>query len=212
MIDTTRAQVIRDYRREQLLDAARSLFEERGTAEVSMADIAATAGVSRSTLYNCFTTRDEVLQACVAAGHRRLLAATTAAVEAGTDPVARLTGFFEGPIREVDANPAFFRITQGLMSGSTPAGRGTSVEMSLLAMGLSATLLPILEAGIAEGVFVIDDVEAARELVFAVLNGALFRRSFGRNRPPRETAERLAGLVVSGLSGSSNAAQGADKR
>lgn len=203
MTDSGRTQVIRDFRREQVLDAARSLFEERGSADVSMAEIATSAGVSRSTLYNYFATRDEVLQACVAAGHRRLLEATKAAVDAGGGPLERLIGFFEAPIREVDGNQAFFRVTQGLLSGSSPAGRGASVEMSLLAMGLTATLVPILEAGVDEGLFVLDDVEAAREFVFAVLNGALFRRSYGGNRPPLETAQRLAHLVVGGLSGTS---------
>lgn len=202
MTDTSRTQVIRDFRREQVLAAARSLFVDRGTDEVSMADIAAAAGVSRSTLYNYFATRDDVLQACVVASHERLLATTRAAVAAGADPIACLVGFFEAPLREIDDNQGFFRITQALLGGSSPAARGTSVEMSLLAMGLSATLVPLLEAGIEAGVFVIEDVEAGREFVFAVLNGAILRRSFGHNRPPRETAERLTRLVVTGLSGS----------
>ena len=202
MTDASRTQVIRDFRRDQVLAAARSLYVERGIADVSMAAIAAAAGVSRSTVYNYFDTRDDVLQACVVASHERLLASTRAAVAAGADPIECLVGFFEAPIREVDANQGFFRTTQALLSGSSPAARGTSVEMSLLAMGLSATLMPILEAGIDAGVFAIDDLEAGREFLFAVLNGAILRRSFGHNRPPRETAERLASLAVSGLAGS----------
>lgn len=202
-----RAQVIRDFRREQVLAAARSLFVDRGTVDVSMADIAAAAGVSRSTLYNYFATRDDVLQACVVASHERLLASTRAAVAAGADPIERLVGFFEAPIREVDASQGFFRTTQALLSGSSPAAHGT--EMSLLAMGLSATLMPILESGMDAGVFAIEDVEAGREFVFAVLNGAILRRSFGNNRSPRETAERLTRLVVTGLSGSG--AQSSDR-
>lgn len=211
MTGSARTQVIRDFRRDQVLKGARALFDERGTVDVSMADIAAAAGVSRSTLYNYFSTRDEVLEACVVAGHGRLVAVTTAAVAAGADPVARLVGFFEAPIREVDSNQSFFRLTQGLLSGSSQAGRGASVEVSLLAMGLSAALVPVLEAGIAEGVFAVDDIETAREFVFAVLNGALLRRSFGRNRPARETAERLAHMVVAGLSGTSHSPSDRDE-
>jgi AcrR family transcriptional regulator len=205
----TRAQAIRDFRREQVLTAARSLFVDRGTVDVAVAEIAAAAGVSRSTLYNYFATRDDVLQACVVASHERLLASTKAAVAAGADPIESLIGFFEAPLREIDDSQGFFRITQALLSGSSPAARGTSVEMSLLAMGLSATLMPILEAGVASGAFMIEDLEAGREFVFAVLNGAILRRSFGHNRPPRETAERLTRLVVTGLSG--NAAESDDR-
>lgn len=48
---------------DRILDAARTVFEQYGARRANVDDIAAAAGVSRSTLYRRFATKDDLLAA-----------------------------------------------------------------------------------------------------------------------------------------------------
>jgi AcrR family transcriptional regulator len=74
------AQASRDLLRETVLDAVGALAAERPWPEVSMADVAERAGVSRQTLYNAFGSRQEMAQDYVMREAERFLAAVTDAI------------------------------------------------------------------------------------------------------------------------------------
>ncbi len=81
--------------RDTLLDAARGELEHRAWSEVTMADIALAAGVSRQTLYNEFGSRETFAQAFVLREADRFLAAVEGALDAHLDdPRAALTAAF----------------------------------------------------------------------------------------------------------------------
>jgi len=83
---------------DRLLDAALALTAEVGWARVTMAALAARAGVSRQTLYNAWGSRTRLAEAMV----RRELGSFLAAIEAGFDahPAAPDAGVAEA-IRRV---------------------------------------------------------------------------------------------------------------
>ena len=55
----------REKRRLKLITSAAELFLTKGTAGVSMQDVAAAANVSRATLYTYFGSKDEIFDAAV---------------------------------------------------------------------------------------------------------------------------------------------------
>jgi AcrR family transcriptional regulator len=71
--------------RETLFAAVRDELEHRAWSEVTMADVAAAAGVSRQTLYKEFGSRDEFAQAFVIHEGERFLDGVEAAVRENLD-------------------------------------------------------------------------------------------------------------------------------
>ena len=58
----SKADVVTDFRRSQILAAAREAFARQGLAGTTMDGIAKRAGVAKGTVYLYYTSRDEILQ------------------------------------------------------------------------------------------------------------------------------------------------------
>ena len=99
-------QAARQLLRETLLAAARDEVQQRAWSEITMAEIAAAAGVSRQTLYKEFGSRDEFAQALVIhEGERFLDAVDTAVREHVDDPRAAVGAALETFLRTAGEDP-----------------------------------------------------------------------------------------------------------
>jgi AcrR family transcriptional regulator len=107
--------------RVQLLDAAASLFAERGVASVGMADVARAAGCSRATLYRYYANRDELRAAFVDREARRIGDEVLAAVATIADPAEQLVAAVLAALTAV-------RRDETLMSWFTADNAGTAVD------------------------------------------------------------------------------------
>lgn len=108
------AVAARELLRNTLLDAACTQLDSRPWAEVTMADIAGAAGVSRQTLYNEFGSRDEFAQALVMREADRFLVSVEAAVNAHLDdPAVALAAAFDVFLQAAAENPLVRTIVHG---------------------------------------------------------------------------------------------------
>jgi AcrR family transcriptional regulator len=112
-MSTSYRGAVRQLLRDRLLDAGRDQLGERTWAQVTMAEIAAAAGVSRQTLYNEFGTRDEFAQALVIREGSRFLDAVEEAIDENAgDPLAALTAALERFLTIATEDP-FVRLLLG---------------------------------------------------------------------------------------------------
>lgn len=82
-------EAARELLRDSLFDAARRLLEDRPWAQITMAEIARAAGVSRQTLYAQFGSRDDFAQQFVIREGARFLDEVETAIRAHLDDPVR---------------------------------------------------------------------------------------------------------------------------
>jgi AcrR family transcriptional regulator len=99
-------QAARELLRETLFAAARDEVQQRAWSQITMADVASAAGVSRQTLYNEFGSRDEFAQAFVIHEGERFLDGVDAAVrENFDDPRTAVAAALEAFLRTAGEDP-----------------------------------------------------------------------------------------------------------
>lgn len=185
-------EVIRDFRREQVVEVARRLFGERGTTDVPMDEIAAEAGVSRSTVYVYFANRDELLRACLKGMHDQLLERIASSWEQYTEPVERLEQLIQGMLERVDDSPAFFGLamtTQGMVAQGNEA---VGTELASIGLNIARLLRDLFVDGVSSGTFRDLDPDVAVKLIGQQIYGAMAVRA-GEVLPQPASVE--AGIV-----------------
>src|SRR6516164_6852029 len=92
-----------------ILDTARTVFETYGVRRANIEDIAARAGVSRSTIYRRFPSKDDLFERVV---HREaeLFFATLDRATTGCDPRQAVIEAFALGVRLVQDSPLYSRI------------------------------------------------------------------------------------------------------
>jgi AcrR family transcriptional regulator len=182
------ATAARALLRDTLLDAATELLAERRWGQVTMADIARVAGVSRQTVYNELGSREEFAQAYLLREEERLIAIVgeTIARHAG-DPPRALAEAFAAFLELAAEHPVIRAIaagdgSEGLLALLTTQGRPV-LELATAQLGaLLREHWPGLRAG---------DARALSECCvrLAISHAALPSAS------PRETGAELARIL-----------------
>ncbi len=193
-------EVIRDFRRDQVIEVARRLFGERGTTDVSMDEIAAEAGVARSTVYVYFANRDELLRACLKGMHDQLLEDIAGTWELDAEPAHRLQRLVEAMLVRIDDNPAFFRLallTQGTVS---QGGEAVGTELALIGLNIARLLTDLYVDGVASGIFRQMDPDQAVRLIGQQIYGAMSVRA-AEPLPPEASgaAGQICDFLLRGL-------------
>ncbi len=186
-------EVIRDFRRDQVIDVARRLFGERGSTDVSMDEIASEAGVARSTVYVYFANRGELLRACLQRMHAQLLEAIASTWEEGALPALRLERLIEEMLARVDDSPAFFRLA--LVTQGSPARDAEALgsELALIGLDIARLIRDLVEEGVARGDFRPLDTDLAIGLIGQQIYGAMAVRA--AEPEPRDRSEAAADTV-----------------
>ncbi len=132
----------RERTRAAIIDAATTLFAERGLRETSIQDICGAADIAERTFFNHFPTREHLYEAIA---DRRIEGLTAAIDRVTADPrplTDRLPDLFSTIGRTVAAQPAYRELVGAMLNtrpyGASPLSRSTPAATAVLALVVDA--------------------------------------------------------------------------
>lgn len=136
--------------RSALLDAAKTLIHEAGTADLPLGEIALAAGVGRTTLYDYFTDRDDLIATLVEEELPGVVEALIGAVPPGGSAPERLAELATRTVEFV-INDAVL----GVILHREVGRMGAEAEVRIRAAHatLADTMVGLYHAGVASGDF-----------------------------------------------------------
>lgn len=194
----SKTDIVTDFRKTQILDAAREAFARQGPAGTTVDGIAKRAGVAKGTVYLYYRSKEEIL--------RQILVEDLAELRSDTVPLVA------GPIE--DCIVAFLRAALGFFERKrdffehahfemTPDVRRKALQKLEIVHraqldAWKARLAEARESGLVGDI----DVEASAVTIVALASGLAKQHLRGWAAAPPETVARQAGTTIwKGLAG-----------
>lgn len=184
-------------RRDALFDAAKRLFEEVGYARITHADIAHEAGIGRTTFYEHFASKEDLLIQLVERDLPELIEEVLAAVDSSLAPPEQLRELTIGMVEFLGTDNI------GLILHTEVPKLSLEAQAAIARVhgGMSGTFTSIYRAGVEAGDFrMLPPVLAGRLIEQTVMTGArVVMASDDPKQDVHEVAEETARFLVNAL-------------
>ena len=177
--DTTRRQ-----REEDIVEAARALFDERGMQDAPVEAVARALGINRALIYRHFASREELYVRTVTTYLDELAELVREAAAQHDEPVGAFRAICETFARFGLEHPAFPDCALSLMRRPAAELREVVSDGTWLRLGQSmgaclGVSARVLREGRAAGVFRVEDPDLAANLLYAQGLGTLHLARIG---------------------------------
>lgn len=185
-------------KRRQILDGARRIFVEVGFDTASMNDITRAAGVSKSTLYVYFRSKEELFQALISEERERYFSEIESLLGDAEHPAETLRVYGE-KLAGFMLSPEAMRAKRTVIA---VASRMPELGRDFYRHGPQrghAFICHYLERAVAAGALRIDDVPLAASQFVELCTAGVLRRRFFDDQAPQPTESDIARIVASAV-------------
>jgi AcrR family transcriptional regulator len=192
----TKQQVVSEFRRTEIVNAARTVFARRGFDSGIMDEIAREAGVAKGTLYLYFRSKTEIYKAVLDHDMRTLKTSTLERIDAAKGLKEKIRAFLLSRIERAEINKEFFRIMDA-------EGGALSYTRSQYREWLSEPVLRLasaIEKAADQKKIREVDSEKTAWLIADMTRGTIQRRLMSPSAgSPKKDAEFLLGFIWASL-------------
>ena len=178
----TKKDVVTEFRRAEILDAAYRVFAERGFEQATMAEIAAAAGVAKGTLYLYYPSKQDIYDAALRQSVVDVDARTKAALGGARTVSEKIQAFIDTKLRYFEEHGDFFRISEREF-GYPACGRGQHAKhVDELRLEQVKLLDQILQQAVRRKAIRPIRTEAAASAIFDLTRSIVTERLRGASR------------------------------
>lgn len=194
-----RPQTDIDAGRLQLLEAVDIVVRARGSADISMSEVAAAAGMSPSNIYRFFETKEALFDAVAEKWFAAKIAIMEEVCASDMSPRDKMVAFFarrfEVMVQQYDADPALFRSYMEIGAQNYEAIAG---YVDLGDHYLSVLVADAMEAGYFKGFTLDEMVSLINQMLFVYINPDMLTM-IGTAKLKVEKLERIVDTIFAGL-------------
>jgi AcrR family transcriptional regulator len=187
-------QLVTEFRRSEILNAATNIFGSKGFAATRMDDIAKAAGIAKGTLYLYFRSKDSIYQATVEKTVAELSALTEKHVAAVDDFAGKLTAFIAVRMSFWKENQELYQVMLSL--NREHHSRRRSLKWQQKAVDY---LIGLLTTAIDRKEIPQQDIEAAAWSVMDLIRGVNERRPMRNSHSAEGEAQFLSTFILKAL-------------
>ncbi len=193
----TKQQVVSEFRRAEILSAARTVFARKGYDAGSVDGIAAAAGLAKGTLYLYFKSKEDIYRALIAHDMEAVKAGTLARIEEAATLREKIEAFILVRLKNAERNREIFLVTDTQSGGELAFTRSQYRDwLQEPVDALARAIRKAQKRGEARSVSAEKIAWAAADLA----RGAIVRRLVGQpDGGLKEEAAFLAGLLWASL-------------
>ena len=182
--------------RVRLLDAAKSVFMREGFGAARVEEIASLAGVSKTTVYRQFGTKEELFRSIVWRGMADLRGKITQHLEPGRDFSTNLASLIDALVEHMAIPDSMH--TSRMVIGEAIRFPDVARQFLQFVVTMLEPLTGVLEAAAANGTIDIDDpANAARDLLTLVTGAPEVHLAIQTTRAERKRrAERIHRILL----------------
>ena len=189
-------QVVLEFRRAEIIDAARTVFARRGFALGIMDEIAKEAGVAKGTLYLYFRSKDEVFKAVLDHDMKNLKEGILKCLDEAKGLKEKIRAFALVRLERAEANKEFFRIMDSERGAHSYTRSQYRDWLREPVLRLASAIGKATEKGRIRGV----DAEKTAWLIVDMTRGTIQRRLLSQGETPvAADAEFLLDFIWSSL-------------
>jgi len=184
-------------REQEIYDAAATIFDRKGYAAATLAEIGDAVGLLKGSLYYYIESKEDLLYHITRTIHDGTLDNLALAEDAGPDPVDRLRVLLHGHVAAFESRMTWIRVFYAEYSHLS---RERRVEIQTVRRRYEDYVQDVLAEGQASGAFCPDlDPRIIGNIMLTTVNGVFLWYRPGRDGSLKEIADAYTDYLLNGL-------------